>query len=205
MYSAAKHATSKAQSILASAQSKVRERVGASMQELKGTVLQAMAKRMDDDDKRTLVENWAPTIAAVDVPKVNVTSNARTSLIDAPRLELESVLRSCSEGINLYHPVLGENIADLGYKKIYLTNVRSIALAPVWKKQRILRPDRAKMIVKDKIRNGLAESLAGTITFFMDSSSGEIGIIDGQHRAGALMLLSQMGPALITTMLRQTH
>jgi hypothetical protein len=70
----------------------------------------------------------------------------------------------------------------------------------VWKKQRILRPDRAKMIAADKVRSGLAKSLSGTISMFMDRASGEIGIIDGQHRAGALMILSQKGKKLRAAM-----
>ena len=93
----------------------------------------------------------------------------------------------------LLHPTLGEKLVDLGYKKMYLTNVSSLARAPIWEKQRILRPDRAARIALSKVQSGRASSFIGVITLFEDKKSGRIGIVDGQHRAAAYLLLSQQG------------
>jgi len=95
--------------------------------------------------------------------------------------------------VSVHHPLLGELVANLGYKMLFLTSVKSLVLTPVWKKQRILRPERAALIAKDKVRNGLASSMSGTIALYIHRRTKEIGIIDGQHRAGALMILAQEG------------
>ena len=91
------------------------------------------------------------------------------------------------------HPVFGKRVANLGYKSVYLTSVSSLAKTQVWERQRTLRPDRAARIAASKIALGRTKSLSGVITMFCDKASGQSGIVDGQHRAGALMLLSQGG------------
>lgn len=48
-------------------------------------------------------------------------------------------------------------------------------------------------IATSKIQSGRAQSLSGVITMYLDKKTGKAGIVDGQHRAGALMLLSQQG------------
>jgi hypothetical protein len=92
-----------------------------------------------------------------------------------------------------YHPIFGKRVANLGYKTVYLTSVSSLAKTQVWERQRTLRPDRAARIAASKIALGRTKSLSGVITMFCDKVSGQSGIVDGQHRAGALMLLSQGG------------
>lgn len=92
-----------------------------------------------------------------------------------------------------YHPIFGKRVANLGYKSVYLTSVSSLAKTQVWERQRTLRPDRAARIAASKIALGRTKSLSGVITMFCDKVSGQSGIVDGQHRAGALMLLSQGG------------
>jgi hypothetical protein len=94
---------------------------------------------------------------------------------------------------SLIHPIFGKRIASLGYKNVYLTSVASLAKTQVWERQRTLRPDRAARIATSKITLGRTGSLSGVITMFCDKQSGRSGIVDGQHRAGALMLLSQEG------------
>ena len=91
------------------------------------------------------------------------------------------------------HPIFGKKVANLGYKSVYLTSVSSLAKTQVWERQRTLRPDRAARIAASKIALGRTKSLSGVITMFCDKISGQSGIVDGQHRAGALMLLSQGG------------
>lgn len=51
------------------------------------------------------------------------------------------------------HPVLGELVADLQYKRVYRTSIASLVKAPVWEKQRILRPERALAIAESKMRS----------------------------------------------------
>jgi hypothetical protein len=89
------------------------------------------------------------------------------------------------------HEVYGKLLVDLGYKKVYLTNIEKLIRIPVWEKQRILRPERAKEIANLKSKNGTKEKLPGIITLFEDIQTGRIGILDGQHRAGALLILAQ--------------
>jgi hypothetical protein len=98
-----------------------------------------------------------------------------------------------ADGVYLLHPILGEFVADLGYKKMYLTSIRGLASAPVWQKQRTLRMQRATAIAKNKIKNGTAAVLPGVISIHMDRKTGNVAIIDGQHRAAALVVLSHEG------------
>jgi hypothetical protein len=94
---------------------------------------------------------------------------------------------------HLIHPIFGEKIKDLGYKTVYLTSIASLIPAQVWERQRILRPDRAARIAASKIQTGRAATLSGVITMYLDKKTGKAGIVDGQHRVGALMLLEQQG------------
>jgi len=50
------------------------------------------------------------------------------------------------------HPVLGPVVADLGYKRVHLVSARALSAIPVWKKQRIYRHDRAKLMAADKLK-----------------------------------------------------
>lgn len=117
------------------------------------------------------------------------------------RLSTRMHLPAETQHAEVHHPLLGEQVASLGYKTLYLTSVKSLVLTPVWKKQRILRPERAALIAKDKVRSGLASSMSGTIALYMHRRTKEIGIIDGQHRAAALMILAQEG-VLLTVIYR---
>lgn len=170
--------------------------IGSSLNSLKGTLMQAMAQRMNEDDRANMINHWGLT---VDPPVArNEQDNSKpVRVLPVPNLNLSTSV----EDVNLFHPVLGELVADLGYKKLYLTNVRSLTMAPIWKKQRILRPERAQVIAADKIKNKLGSSISGTISFFINKNTHEIGIIDGQHRAGALMLLAQKGSETYVTSL----
>jgi len=69
-----------------------------------------------------------------------------------------------------------------------------IAHVPVWEKNRILRPERAKKIAHSKIKSTTGHpSLSGVITLYSDEQSGRYGIVDGQHRAASLVILSSEG------------
>lgn len=49
------------------------------------------------------------------------------------------------------HPVLGRLIADLGYKRVFLTSIEAVVQAPVWEKRKLLRPVRAIEIAQAKM------------------------------------------------------
>ena len=51
------------------------------------------------------------------------------------------------------HPVLGEVVVDFGYKRLHVVSAKAVANIPVWKKQRIYRHDRAKLMAADKIKS----------------------------------------------------
>lgn len=52
-----------------------------------------------------------------------------------------------------HHPVLGEVVVDFGYKRLHVVSAKTLANIPVWKKQRIYRHDRAKLMAADKIKS----------------------------------------------------
>lgn len=179
---------------LADFKSRLSDNVWSGYNQLKGSLFQAMAQRMNAKDKEEMIQYWGG--------KDELTKNIHVSVI-AQQIPVAETPRSLptpqfdqdviSQQNTLFHPILGEKLIDLGYKSLYLTSVRSLAVAPIWKKQRILRPERAQLIANDKIKNNLGSSLSGSISFYMDKKTKEIGIIDGQHRAGALMVLAQRG------------
>lgn len=175
-------------------QSKLSDNVLSGYNQLKGSLIQAMAHRMNAKDKAELLQYWGEDTKSIGEPsgietKRIVAPESPVRILPTPKFDIEGL----TEDSTLFHPVLGEKLVDLGYKSLYLTNVRSLANAPIWKKQRILRPERAQLIANDKIKNNLGSSLSGSISFFLDKKTKELGIIDGQHRAGALMILAQKG------------
>ena len=63
------------------------------------------------------------------------------------------------------HPVLGQMIADLGYKRIHLASSKNLATIPIWKKQRIYRMERSKNMATEKMKT-LHLGLPGVIGIF---------------------------------------
>jgi hypothetical protein len=51
-----------------------------------------------------------------------------------------------------HHPVLGEVVADFGFKRLHVVSAKTLANIPVWKKQRIYRHDRAQAMAADKLK-----------------------------------------------------
>lgn len=88
------------------------------------------------------------------------------------------------------HPLLGTSIADFGYKQIYIVPAKLLSTIPVWKKQRIYRHDRAKIIMAEKAKTPHL-GLPGIICLVEDKETGDLSILDGQHRVGALTLLAE--------------
>lgn len=167
-------------------------------------VSSASIKHADQvNDKSSQLEaDLSITASKAETPvttQIKADSNLLESNAVTPPLKADSnILPSNAESLladdkSLSHPVFGKKIASLGYKNVYLTSVASLAKTQVWERQRTLRPDRAARIATSKITLGRTGSLSGVITMFCDKLSGRSGIVDGQHRAGALMLLSQEG------------
>jgi len=180
-----------------------RAQVAETLNEIKGQMLHMMAKRMTASDAKILLKYWqapySPPVAEdkqtlSELNKVLNQSEVNSTRREIPENQHSIVSTSMfASDLHLLHPVFGELVADLGYKKVYLTSIRSLSHALVWEKQRILRPDRAANIAASKVAQGQSNSLSGVITMFLDAKSNKHGIIDGQHRVGALMLLSQQG------------
>mmetsp|Transcript_30875 Transcript_30875/g.46873 ORF Transcript_30875/g.46873 Transcript_30875/m.46873 type:complete len:373 (+) Transcript_30875:141-1259(+) len=91
-----------------------------------------------------------------------------------------------------HHTLLGPVVVDLGYKKIYQVSAKTLTAIPVWQKQRLYRHDRAKVILKDKLKTTHL-GLPGIIVLHEDKD-GKLSILDGQHRVGALALLWKKDP-----------
>jgi hypothetical protein len=68
------------------------------------------------------------------------------------------------------HPILGEALQDLGYKRLHLVSADKLATIPVWKKQRIYRH--------------------GVICLH-EEENGKLSILDGQHRVGMMKILQE--------------
>jgi hypothetical protein len=85
------------------------------------------------------------------------------------------------------HPILGPCVLDLGYKRIYTVSASALANIPVWKKQRIYRHDRAKMMALDKQKT-MHLGVPGIIGLHEDLE-GQLCILDGQHRVGMFTIL----------------
>jgi len=176
---------------------------------MKTTLLEQMAKRMPEADAKKMAAHWgymkekeseeipmisSKAVATASPSSPSASNSNRRLMLDDEEL-LMAAANSSPKEKHLLHPVFGELVASLGYKQVYLTSVKSLAHAHVWEKQRILRPERAARIMQSKIAkaNGSAVSLSGVITMFLDAETGASGIIDGQHRAAALVLLAQQG------------
>jgi hypothetical protein len=174
----------------------------------KGTIFGLMAKSMNEKDVKRFLNHWEHLLPGDGSPSSPFTGQREELVSSAQEQAPSSASRSppsvpsassnydnvfTNRDVTLYHPLLGELLLDYGYKRIYSTSVSAIARTPVWRKQRILRLERAEQIAQDKIRKGITAELPGIITLYEDVKTKEIAIIDGQHRAAAMMILAQRG------------
>ena len=79
---------------------------------------------------------------------------------------------------------IGKLLVDLGYKRVYQSSVQTLATTPVWERQRTLRPQRSLLIAEEKLRTSTDKkvNITGIISAYLHKQSGDIGILDGQHR-----------------------
>lgn len=194
-------------SLLTSAVATASSSISEQLRVLRGSVLEMMARRMTEEEAREMTRYWRIHDGPASKPEAKATPTTQEPVSLPKTVTLEpppSLARANAfETIHLLHPHFGELVADLGYKKVYLTSVRALAHTPVWEKQRILRPERAARIAQAKIQKSNTRKpldsasamigLSGVITMYVDEKTGKCGIVDGQHRAGALILLSQQG------------
>jgi hypothetical protein len=174
----------------------VQESLKNAYETTRGSIFNLMAKNMNEKDMKKFLSHWKGKLEEpVAEPPVKPELPKPAQTIAPPSAPASANFDAifAKKDVEIYHPLLGDLVVDYGYKKVYSTSVHALARTPVWKKQRILRPERAALIAEDKIRKGIASNLPGVITLFEDINTKEIGIVDGQHRAGALMILAQRG------------
>ena len=98
------------------------------------------------------------------------------------------------------HPIYGTLLHDFGYKRTWLAQVKMVAdrvALPFWERNRAHRVARSREMADDLERSarrtGGALGFPGVISVFeMDvehSSTWTHGVVDGQHRCGALEIL----------------
>lgn len=167
---------------------------------LKGTVLGMFSSRASSVEGVKYFQ-WGSSLDENLKTDDNSTVQLRKSTIIASpektqqNLHLLTLIDKKQQDLHLLHPIFGELLHDLQYKKVYLTNVKSLMMAPIWEKNRILRPERANRIANSKIKSSVI-GLPGVITMFHNNNpkaTSSCGIIDGQHRAAALMIMAQIG------------
>ena len=181
--------------LLNSAASSAYKRVNDAQTTIRSTLLNTLMKRLTDKEAKRLAEHWG-YIESKASDEANSQVHPTTEMVvDRERNPysrfIEDVAITAKE-THLLHEHFGELVLDLGYKRVYRTSVMSLSRTPVWEKQRILRPNRSRSIADDKIAAKNNMHLPGVLTMF-HCKDGRTGIIDGQHRAAALIILAQEG------------
>lgn len=161
----------------------IKVKITNSLQLFRGSVIETLGKRMSKKDA-DILNKYIQKISNDQV--VSPIATSTSPMISNSKVENISHVNEIKE-----HPLFGQLVLDLGYKQVYCTNVKKLAMTPVWEKQRILRPERVLKIVSSKVKNQTSSRLLGVITLFHDIEMNKIGIIDGQHRAAALVMLAQ--------------
>ena len=82
-------------------------------------------------------------------------------------------------------------VVTFRYKQCYAARVEQLTAIPIWKRQRVYNSDRVKKIATDKAKS-TQPGLPGIISLY-ELGDGEHGVVDGQHRVGALALLLERG------------
>lgn len=112
-----------------------------------------------------------------------------TNLIDEQEGRMEVVTNREDDQLYPIHPILGQQIAILPYKRVHLTPASILASIPVYERQRAYRHDRALTMARDK-RKTLWMGIPGVISL-MEDDDGRLSILDGQHRVGMMALLAE--------------
>lgn len=86
-------------------------------------------------------------------------------------MQRQQVAETKEEVEEAVHPILGQLVADLKYKRVYRTSIASLIKVPVWEKQRILRPERALAIAEAKLKKEVRQSLLGDCWYISNLGS----------------------------------
>ena len=172
--------------------------ISQALQNLKGTVLEALTRRLSKEDAQSTESWWKSSSSQPDIvdltAKIDDLNRVESKVATATAVTDNSTFLLAEKNeIHLLHPIFGELLVDLEFKKVYLSNIKSLIQAPIWEKQRILRPERAIRIAKAKASKKSIPGIPGVITMYFDKLSGRCGIVDGQHRVAAIMLMAQDG------------
>eukprot|EP00192_Tetraselmis_astigmatica_P006275 CAMPEP_0117673794 /NCGR_PEP_ID=MMETSP0804-20121206/14673_1 /TAXON_ID=1074897 /ORGANISM="Tetraselmis astigmatica, Strain CCMP880" /LENGTH=441 /DNA_ID=CAMNT_0005482577 /DNA_START=57 /DNA_END=1379 /DNA_ORIENTATION=- len=154
---------------------------------VRGTVLEAMAATVPKKEREFFAGRWGFVLPVKEPVPAEVPVVEELEPKAMPELVAEAAETSL-------HPVLGELVTDLGYKRTYTSTLQNLITVPIWKKQRTLRPERAKKIAAFKLKGhspGRPIGLPGVITLYQDAGSRQLGIVDGQHRLAALVTLCE--------------
>jgi hypothetical protein len=121
MQSGAKQASAKALGMVSSLQSKLRDKVASGYDELKGTVLLMMVRRMNEQDRQALVKTWSDedrnsSSSITNIFNSGALAPAASSTNVSVRIEQKAALPvpdlqkalAAATNVNLFHPVLGE-------------------------------------------------------------------------------------------------
>lgn len=93
------------------------------------------------------------------------------------------------------HPVFGQLLSTQQARYVYMGTLAQLKNVPVWHRNRTFRKERAEEIAAEQLKDtdGVS-SVPGTICVYMDQADNtNIGIVDGQHRVGALNILASAG------------
>ena len=114
---------------------------------------------------------------------------AAQTMVDSAKIR-DQVTAATTENETTSHPIFGELVHDFGYKRCYAASVQQLLEVPVWRKQRVYNEQRARLIAQSKAVSPLG--MPGVVTLY-ELSNGDHGVVDGQHRIGAMQLLVQQG------------
>ncbi|KAL3782043.1 hypothetical protein ACHAWO_000282 [Cyclotella atomus] len=171
---------------------KAKERI-----QLELIAMQEQMKRQEDEQRRKLEVEMQRKVAFERWQSTVEEEKQRQQKDRGHHRQLEEVSDSASvDDVSVddskhdeTHPILGQKLADLSYKRIHLMSAATLASLPVYEKQRAYRHDRATLMAKDK-KKTLWMGIPGVISLAEDKS-GKLSILDGQHRVGMIALLAE--------------
>lgn len=147
-------------------------------------------KAISDDDSRTLDNSFDTTIRRLSRGHIRPT-NLESSASHTDSREIVKRTKTAR------HPLYGELLADVGYKRIYLSSAKQvISSIPIWHLQRPTDFSRVAEIARAKARKLVFPGCISVFEFVhIDRPRFEVpqtfGIFDGQHRVHAAAKILQ--------------
>ena len=168
------------------------------------SILDLLARNAPQEDQEKLLSALGG--GAEEAAAAAETAKERQGVGEGSTMKTGATTQAETETETRHHALLGQELADLGYKRVYLCSVGSLADLPVWEKQRVFREARSRNIAKDlgkRVRHGFV-TLPGVITLIkkggfveeqpsLEDERASLAVVDGQHRIGALAMLAAEG------------